>query len=404
MRVLAVNKTQFSVDSNYPYKISELVILYLKEDLDLKGQEELNNWRKESEKHETMFQRMISSEEFNRKVNKFVKSASEAENDWLELRKLTITGRRKHPHISLMKYAALFIIPMAVGSLLYFSQSSNYKNQITKTPEITAGSSFATLLLPNGKEVRLGNNSNVNLPEISKCIVNVGDTLQYENQQGKPDPEEIEYHTIKVPRKGEYNLKLSDGTIVFLNSESKLRYPVPFKGKFRKVYLEGEAFFQVKSNKDKPFIVDVNQMKVKVLGTSFGVRSYKDEDRILTTLVEGKVFVSVPHINGKTILQPSYQACFNKKECKLESKIVDVEQYVGWKDGRLVFDNTPLDKILRELSRWYDFEVFYMNKDLKDIPFSINIKKYDDFNEILDVLEKTQKLKFRIKGKAVIVK
>ncbi len=150
-----------------------------------------------------------------------------------------------------------------------------------------------------------------------------------------------------MPRGGEYTLVLADGSKVFLNAESSLKYPVLFSGDLRKVKLEGEAYFEVKRNPEKPFVVDIGGMQVNVLGTTFGIRAYADEREIRTTLVSGRVNVSA----GKQVyeLKPSEQAVFDKQTEAVKVAAVDTELFVGWKDGRLVFDNCSLERIFERL-------------------------------------------------------
>lgn len=232
---------------------------------------------------------------------------------------------------------------------------------------------------------------------------NSGDTLNYTEivASGIQDSCEI-YHTLRVPRGGEYTLVLADGTTVYLNAESELRFPKQFKGKSRKVYLEGEGYFDVQRDEKQPFVVEVKQVEVRVLGTSFGIRAYTGEVNVLTTLVRGRVNVEA---GGKQVeLSPGQQADFNRGNDRLTVTEVDVEQYVSWKDGRLVFDNKPLEFILEELGRWYSFDVFYTNKELKGIPYSLNIKKHEDIAHVLKFIERTGKVKFEINKNTIIVK
>ena len=207
---------------------------------------------------------------------------------------------------------------------------------------------------------------------------------------------------LRIPRGGEYTLVLADGTTVYLNAESELRYPVKFSGERRKVYLRGEAYFDVVRDEQKPFTVEARGVEVLVLGTSFGVRAYEGEENVLTTLVQGRVDVSAEGQRVKLI--PGQQADFNRESERLTVAEVDVELYVGWKDGRLVFDNQPLSVILDELGRWYSFDVTYANEELKRIPYSVNIKKHEDIAHVLKFIERTGKVKFEINENKIVVK
>ena len=282
--------------------------------------------------------------------------------------------------MSWMRYAALFVLPLLVGGIVYFSWDTTWETgPVVTSPRIVPGVSMAELVLPNGTKVWLDREANRALEE---GVKNSGDTLNYTEvvASGIQDSCEI-YHTLRVPRGGEYTLVLADGTTVYLNAESELRFPKQFKGKSRKVYLDGEGYFDVRRNEKQPFIVEVKQVEVRVLGTSFGIRAYAKEENVLTTLVEGRVNVEA---GGKQVeLSPGQQADFSRGNDRLTVTKVDVEQYVSWKDGRLVFDNKPLEFILEELGRWYSFDVFYTNKELKGIPYSLNIKKHENIAHVL---------------------
>ena len=166
--------------------------------------------------------------------------------------------------------------------------------------------------------------------------------------------------------------------------------------------MKGEAYFDVKRDTNKPFIVEANSLEVRVLGTEFGVRAYQDETCIRTTLKKGKV--SVENEGSGVVLTPGMQASFDKETSKMDVQEVNVDLFLAWKDGRLVFDNCSLENILKDLGKWYDFDVRYEREDTRLIPFSLNIKKHDAFAEVLHLLEDTGCVEFDIEDNIVIVK
>jgi len=177
---------------------------------------------------------------------------------------------------------------------------------------------------------------------------------------------------------------------------------VKFQGKERKVYLTGEAYFKVAKNTEHPFVVTAGELEVLVTGTTFGVRAYKDEKDIQTTLESGQVTVRV---EGKSVkLVPNKQVLFNKSTMGLEVRDVDVDLYLAWVDGRLVYDNCPLEKILTDLGRWYNIDVFYSRDELRSYQFSLNMKKHEEFTQVLELIGKTGEVQFEIKDNTVIVK
>jgi ferric-dicitrate binding protein FerR (iron transport regulator) len=209
-----------------------------------------------------------------------------------------------------------------------------------------------------------------------------------------------EYNTIVVPRAAEYSVKLSDGTIVYLNSDSKLRYPVPFEKGVRKVYLEGEAYFKVSKDKRRPFIVDVKEVEVKVLGTSFNINAYEENNGVATTLVEGSVNVS--SANNSVIIKPNQQAVFSKGG-SMKVNNVNVYNYISWRQGYLNFDNVPLEQLMFEIERWFDINVFYVNSELKTYRYTGAINKYYSLDKMLHIVEEVLKIKIRKKDKNVFI-
>ena len=382
-------------------RIKQMVVRYVKGELSEEEMDELKRWRDERAEHEELFRNVVSKEELERGIRRFVKTSEQQELEWNRILNRTVRKKRHSRKMSWMRYAALFVLPLLVGGIVYFSWDTTWETgPVVTSPRIVPGVSMAELVLPDGTKVWLDREANRALEE---GVKNSGDTLNYTEvvASGIQDSSEI-YHTLRVPRGGEYTLVLADGTTVYLNAESELRFPKQFKGQSRKVYLEGEGYFDVQRDEKQPFVVEVKQVEVRVLGTSFGIRAYMGEENVLTTLVRGRVNVEA---GGKQVeLSPGQQADFNRGNDRLTVTEVDVEQYVSWKDGRLVFDNKPLEFILEELGRWYSFDVFYTNKELKGIPYSLNIKKHEDIAHVLKFIERTGKVKFEINKNTIIVK
>ena len=190
---------------------------------------------------------------------------------------------------------------------------------------------------------------------------------------------------------------------MWLNSASRLNYPVAFAGESREVYLEGEAYFEVKRDTARPFVVHAGEQDITVLGTSFGVTCYAGEVSDYTTLVSGKVKVNFRKTDKSYVLQPGMQVAFNKESGVVTERNVDVAEYVAWKDGVYVFKQKRLEDILTTLARWYDFQVFYRSEDVKNVMFSGEIKRFGDFSYLLSLIERTSDVKFVIDKKVVQV-
>jgi ferric-dicitrate binding protein FerR (iron transport regulator) len=216
----------------------------------------------------------------------------------------------------------------------------------------------------------------------------------------------LAYNTIATPRGGQYQLVLADGSKVWLNASSGLRYPTAFTGKERRVELTGEGYFEVAKNASMPFHVQVNQMDVEVLGTHFNINAYDDESAVKTTLLEGSVkVVKRETANVKEnpiVLQPGQQAEMKPHSPLAINHSPNIEEVMAWKNGLFQFKAAGIETVLRQAARWYDVEFVYKG----NIPekFSGQISRSANAEQLLKILELTGKVKFEINGKTIIVK
>ena len=195
---------------------------------------------------------------------------------------------------------------------------------------------------------------------------------------------------------------LSDGTVVYLNSASELRYPVQFNERERVVYFSGEGYFEVAKDRERPFHVVVDDMRIRVYGTEFNVNTFK-ETGVQTVLLEGSVGISVKGKQEEYRLKPSQMAEFNRKDLSVDVKDVNPESFVAWKDGFFAFDEESLEDIMNTLARWYDVEVFYVNNEVKNLHFTGHLKRYDQITTILKAIESAVNVKFSVKGRTISV-
>ncbi len=269
------------------------------------------------------------------------------------------------------------------------------------TPLIEPGESSAVLTLEDGKQILLGKGESDTLLYAKGIQVkNTSACLSYLSTGSCK--EDMPCHLLDIPRKGEYQIVLSDSTRVWLNSESRLRYPVVFEGEERRVWLEGEAYFKVKENKAVPFIITMlNNMSMKVLGTSFNIRAYSDEQSFLITLVEGKV--EIQKGTEKLLLYPSEQGILDIETNSLSKQTVNVQLYTSWKEGRFVFENQTLEEIMNTLKRWYDINVFFDSEKVKKATYIGNIERYSDFNKVKELFEMTGVAQFTIKENNIYI-
>ena len=330
-------------------------------------------WLQESEEHRLLWEKFRQQGYFENTLSELhAVDAEKAFREFLRNRK------RKRMH-RLIKYAAV-LLPFAF--LLGWAARQTFRpDETVNLPageQIVHGKIKAQLVLSNGKKYDLGENDRL-LNEGQVNVVASGGKLQYENNAGELE-EEIRYNVLVVPRGGEYTLALSDGTIVNLNSESELKYPVLFTGDTRTVRVSGEAYFEVAEDAAHPFIVETAGVKIEVLGTGFNVMAYPGDAESAVTLVHGKVGIQTDR--QQLVLQPDEQYVYRSETHRGTVRQVDATQYIGWKEGILNFDEMPLDELVRKLGRWYDVEFFFTSEQLKQLKFSGAFKKYDDLRYV----------------------
>ena len=264
---------------------------------------------------------------------------------------------------------------------------------------IPPGGVKAELVLADGSVRRLQREERDSVLTVDEGQITVrGESVSYEGRQA---PAETRYNTLRVPRGGEYAVTLSDGTEVRLNSESELRYPVAFGDGRREVRLSGEGYFRVARDEARPFIVRAGDAAVRVLGTSFNVSAYADEEEVAATLVEGRVRFAA---GGRSVvLSPGEQGVLTA-DGGVETRQADTTLCTAWTRGVFAFRQQRLGDIMRTVARWYDVEVFWENPSLQDVTFTGRMRRYDDFSRVVEILELTGNVRFEINGTAIFIR
>ena len=311
--------------------------------------------------------------------------------------------KERKPSISrVWWYAAAAVIVLAAG--LSFYMSNFYSAVEEKRVLIQPGTQQAQLTLPDGSIIDV-DKKEVNVVvdgvqvKYKKGVLSYQPTVTTQHEEKNIEEQSGKSNELVIPRGGENTVILADGTTVHLNAGSKLTYPVRFAGKRRVVALEGEAYFDVVKDETRPFIVQTHLGEVTVLGTAFNINAYTDAS-VYTTLVHGKVQFSSSSI-GTIILSPGEQAVVSANGS--EKRMVDLDEYVGWVDGRYVFNNRPLGEIMQTFERWYDIQVYYETPHLRDITYSGSLKRYGTINSFLDALELTGDLTYKISGRNILI-
>lgn len=319
--------------------------------------------------------------------------------DWLKVKGHFETDRPKVISIAvqLLKYAAVLAIPFAIWSVFYFAFKEGHATKTLAITQANVIKNQPSLTLEDGSQVTLTDEINGKIKGTQ--IMSMNNALDYsEVITGKPT-----YNILTVPRGRDYKLILEDGTEIWLNAESRLKYCVSFVNSTkREVFLEsGEAYFKVTKNPHKPFIVHNGNMSVQVLGTSFNINAYSGV--VQTTLIEGKVKINIKKSKNGVVLIPGQQAQFDIANGKLNKQTVEVYSFIAWKEGVFAFEHTSLETLMDQIGRAYDLDVIFKDEALKQLHFSGTVEKKEDVKELLDIIQKTTHLKFTIKDRRIII-
>ena len=378
-------------------EVSRLIVKYLQGCISPEEKVMLDKWLEESSENREIYHRVqgrVNREERQRIIRKLNKRAA-----WERVDRNT--KKYRHPILRrCMKYAATIVLPLfMVGFGFYLIRDKEEIHPVAEMVKISPGVTKAELVLADGHKVVLGTETIDSLvSEEGVNIVKDGNGVSY---LGNKEEGDLAYNIMRVPRGGEFKVRLQDGTLVYMNSETELKYPVRFVGKERRVYLSGEAYFEVQRDTTKPFIVVMNGNEVRVLGTEFNVRSYEDEKCQFTTLVAGKVLLTT-HDHRCIELLPNEQGIVDPQG-DIRKEQVDVALYTAWKDGNFVFRKQSLEHIMEIVERWYDLKVTFEDEWCKQVSFSGNVERYDDFSKLAEMLEATGSVKFRIKNNEIYV-
>ena len=379
--------TTYELNGKIDYKI---LWKYFHSDLSVEEKKELDVWLNASSTHRAYFenaQKKYSGE-------KSIQYDPDLDKAWKKISSSTTRKRTIGWRISV---AAGLLVIVGLSLLFVIKQSKQIKTIPVSEISFDPGISKATLVFENGAQVELEAQTDTVIRNDEVKINNSNKVLNYQAKEKdnsltiKPKP--VQYNTLIVPRGGEYDLVLTDGTTVKINSESILRYPVEFTGNSRNVELIGEAFFKVKPDASKPFIVNSGKHQTKVYGTTFNIKSYPNDNETFTTLVEGHVTTAVTGGSEHELI-PGHQSVFRKDNESFNTQKVNVREFTSWSEGRFYFRNMSLEEMTKILARWYNVDFEFNNQNIKTIKFSGNLKRYDNIQTILVQLSKTNEITF----------
>ena len=381
------------------FEIARIIQKSLKGRLSESEEKLLSDWRKVSDENEHAFQRMISEDFYTVGMEKLeTYDYRVAYGRFLQKK---YQRRRKRRFLISMARVAAVALPFVMAVVLYVGL--NREEEQTLRPSLASnilpGTSKAVLTLANGQMIPLGKETTDSTIITDGTQISAsGSGITYADGG---ESEAVVYNKLDIPRGGEFCLTLSDGTRVWLNSETSIQYPVVFGTKERRVFIQGEAYFEVAKDAKKPFTVQFMSSSVTVLGTSFNIRAYPEEKQSQTTLAEGSVRIYSP--GSSMLLKPGEQAEVKALSGEMVKKEVDVKTFTSWKNGRFVFEQQPLENIMRTLERWYDIRVIFRDEGAKRISLSGNLKRYGDFSQVMNMLQMTGDVRFELHGNDVYI-
>ncbi len=394
MRVKQENMTQ----------IPEIILKKISQKVTEEELQLLEEWLSQSEQNRVLYQKVM-----HRNNLAFIeKECQNIDNEiaWGKvLRKIKMQKRMpvKSLFMKVLRYAALLMLPLLVASYLLFLHSSQkdssdtfaqMEKQILELKE-------SSLITDDGEVVYLESKSNETLVEIDGTQIQQKDSTLLYHKEAK-DNEDVKYNSLVTPRGKVYNLVLADGTKVWLNASSAIKYPVSFSSDIRKVYLTGEAYFEVARDTLKPFIVSTSEMDIEVLGTIFNVMAYPDDKVMETTLVSGQVKVKA--YKNNMILTPGMQAHIDKENKIVNQTKTDTDMFTSWRFGRYIFEYENLEGVMGKLSRWYDVQVSFADTEKKNLHFSGSLFKYKEIDETLHIIELATNVRFDRSENFIIVR
>jgi len=392
---------------NFTNRIADLISGYLLSELNEEELKELEEWINESQEHMEIFESVLDETclEDQGRVYAAIDVTSaliktKKQMKFGEIPEIHIDRNRKRLWVHIAAAASILII-CTIG-VYYFNNPgiSGLRIDFVKQSEIKPGSNKATLTLANGKKIVLSTAVNGELAnEAGVRITKTADGLLVYKIVDQNEPANFQLNTLSTANGEQYQVSLPDGTKVWLNAATSLKYPTSFsRTKERRVELNGEAYFEVVKDSAHPFVVSTVHQTVVVLGTHFNINSYSNEEITKTTLLEGSV-----KINDRILLKVGQEAVLTKLGT-LAVHNVDTESIVAWKNGLFIFENEEMKTAMNKIARWYNVEILYEDRRLELITVGGSISRFDKVEEILSLFEKAGNIQFEIKGRTITIR
>ena len=375
--------------------IERLIRLALLGAISATEKEKLSAWLDERPENRSLFEKIQREVRSSEELPVFCRL--DEEEAWERFRRSR--GRRRGKRLVALRYAAAVAVLVGVALSVWIYKDGGPSHEETA---IVPGSPKATLTVASGESVVLGDGGAEKVVEVTsgRQAKRSGDSLIY--AATRPATGAEEFNTLSIPKGGEFKLVLSDGTMVYLNAATRLRYPVAFGGNERRVRLEGEAYFEVARDSARPFYVEAGDLRVRVYGTSFNVNTQR-EGETQAVLVEGRVGVKVAGMVEEVEMKPGELLRYDRGTGTLSVKSVDTRQYVAWKDGYFAFEDATLEEIMQKLALWYNVEVFFQSEEAKRFVFTGFMRKYEQIDTILAAVRDVTGVRYSISGRTVVI-
>ena len=383
---------------DYKNEIGHLLQKYFSGTIMPDEQRLLDSWMKEKEEHKQLFDRLRKDTRFAEEYGIF--REVDTTRAW-ETFRVKNGLRRQRRMTTWIKYVAVIALPLLVAGVWLLHPSGGeqsipvaqntkiVKREESPVLEVVGG---GKVILEKEKDKMIEAGRGVDVQQSSGMLVYSDSVVS----------EYVDTNVLRIPKGGEFKLQLADGTRVYLNSATDLRYPVAFTGPERRVYLKGEAYFEVAKDVEHPFIVVTDDVQVRVYGTSFNVNTL-GADGVRTVLVEGKVGIRGQDLDREYVLKPNELAFYDRNSRDMKIETVDPDLYTLWRKGIFVFERETLENIMNTLSLWYDMEVFFQSESAKQLHFSGHMKRYEQIEDILHAITDATGVVFTINDRTVCV-
>ena len=382
------------------FHISNIIARHLSGEITPEENAQLEKWRKADSAHEALFQKICSKENLKKHVESG--TSFNTATGWMEVQNRIRKSNNRERMIKILSYAAAVLVPVFfVGISLKYTTHDYFSNKsVLIAQPILPGAAKAILTLDNGETINLNKETADALQTIEGTNIQIDSTtLNYQLAQSTSVSPKPVYNKVEIPRGGEYALVLSDGTKVHLNSMSSLRFPVAFTTGKREVELQGEAYFEVSKNKEKPFIVKTTKGDVEVLGTKFYISAYATTDVFETSLIEGKVKVHTAYED--MTLYPKDKAVL-ENGLLTRKQIDDMDTY-RWRDGLYCFKNLSFDDVLKQFEIYYDIRFVKENPQIANPKLNGKFRLIDGVDYALRVLQREVGFSFRRDDEANVI-